>query len=138
MSVEPNNGTKAIPSNPEKPLISVGTGFAAVINPLTSGEASKGTGYETLVKPGSSTQNATSSSATNASNATGASNATSAGGPSVTLSIPSRFNPSDLYQPVKLTVKKGDSVNVGNDDNAPQTAAPASACNTTPKLKSFT
>src|SRR6478609_8407065 len=55
--VETNNGTKAIPSNPEKPLISGGTGFATVIHPLTSGEASKGTGYETLVKPGSPTQN---------------------------------------------------------------------------------
>ena len=122
--VEQNNGTKSVPSNPEKPLISGGTGFATVINPLTSGEASKGTGYETLVKPGSPTQNATSSSATNASNATGASNATNAGGPSVTLSIPSgastQGNPS--YQPAKLTVKKGDSVNVVNDDNAPHTA----------------
>ena len=124
--VEQNNGTKAVPSNPEKPLISGGTGFATVINPLTSGggEASKGTGYETLVKPGSPTQNATSPSATNASNATGASNATNAGGPSVTLSIPSgastQGNPS--YEPAKLTVKKGDSVNVVNDDSAPHTA----------------
>ena len=74
------------------------------------GEASKGTGYETLVKPGSPTQNATSSSATtNASNATGASNASNAGGPSVTLSIPSgastQGNPS--YRASKIDREEG-------------------------------
>jgi len=124
--VEENNGTKVVPSNPEKPLISGGTGFATVISPLKSGggEASKGTGYETLVKPGSPTQNASSSAATNSSNATGISNATSAGGPSVTLTIPSgastQGNPS--YEPAKLSVKKGDSISVVNNDNAPHTA----------------
>ncbi len=44
--------------------------------------------------------------------------------PAVYLSIPSgastQGNPS--YQPVKLTVKKGDAVTVVNDDNAPHTA----------------
>ena len=32
--VEQNNGTTSVPSNPEKPLISGGTGFATVISPL--------------------------------------------------------------------------------------------------------
>ena len=124
--VEQNNGTTSVPSNPEKPLLSAGTGGATIANPLTSGggEVSRGTGFETLVKPGSPTQNATPSSATNASDATGASNATSAGGPSVTLTIPAGAatpgNPA--YQPAKLSVKKGDSVNVVNEDNAPHTA----------------
>jgi plastocyanin len=127
--IEQNNETTSVPSDPEKPLLSSGSGAAVVVNPLTSGagEVSRGTGTETLVRPGTAAQNATTpaSSATNASGAAGGSNATGAGGgPSVTLSIPAGAatpgNPP--YAPETLTVKKGDAINVVNDDNAPHTA----------------
>jgi len=61
---------------------------------------------------------------TQAASSGGGSGAQTAAPPAGTISIPSgastQGNPS--YMPVKLTVKKGDSVTVVNDDNAPHTA----------------
>ena len=131
--VEPNEGTAPVTMNGtvqqqnEAPTISSGTGTAGVIAPGGTGEVTQGTGTARLVDPGPLTQNTTTTlaPAANATNATGTANATDpAAAAGATLSIPAGAatpgNPA--YDPAELSAKKGDVVNVVNNDNAPHTA----------------
>jgi cytochrome c oxidase subunit 2 len=131
--VEPNDGSLPVATNgtaqqgaAESPLTS-GTGTAGITAPGITGEVSQGTGTARLVEPGPLAQNTTTPPApagNNATNATGTANATSSAAAGVTLSIPSGAatpgNPA--YDPAELSVKKGDVVNVVNNDNAIHTA----------------
>jgi len=127
--VEPGNGTTAsIPAlnnGAQPPSVSTGTGFETVIKPGSNATVTTGTGFERVIKPSEVNPNASNTSAgpsstTNATNSTSA----AAGGPTVSLSIPTgastEGNPS--YAPATLTVKKGDIITVKNDDTAPHTA----------------
>jgi cytochrome c oxidase subunit 2 len=125
--VEPFNGTApAAASNAggEGAQLSRGTGYVSVIKPGSNASVSQGVGYERLVKPPElgqqSKSNASSAAAGGGGNGTAAAGG---GGPSVALSIPSgasvEGNPS--YSPDKLTAKKGDTITVTNNDNAVHT-----------------
>ncbi len=125
--VEPNEGAGPLPMNgtvqqaPESPLTS-GSGTAGIVDPGVTGEVSTGSGTARLVEPGPLEQNATNAAAgANATNATGSA---AAAAPGATLSIPAGAatpgNPA--YTPAELSVKKGDTVNVVNNDNAIHTA----------------
>jgi cytochrome c oxidase subunit II len=126
--VEPGNGTTAaIPAlnnGAQPPSVSTGTGFETVIKPGSNATVTTGTGFERVIKPSEPNPNASNTSA-GPSSATNSTNSTSSavGGPSVALSIPAgastEGNPS--YAPTTLTVKKGDIINVKNDDNAVHT-----------------
>src|SRR6476469_7006042 len=111
--VEPNvNGTGPVTASNaggEGGQVSRGTGFETIVKPGTNATVTQGTGFERVIKPAELGQNSSSSAA--------------AGGPSVALAIPSgasvEGNPS--YSPDKITAKKGDIITVTNNDNAVHT-----------------
>jgi cytochrome c oxidase subunit II len=125
--VEPGNGTtNAIPAlnnGAQPPSVSTGTGFETVIKPGSNATVTTGTGFERVIKPSEQIQNKSNTSAAGPSSTTN-STSTAAGGPSVALSIPAgastEGNPA--YAPATLTAKKGDVITVTNTDTAPHTA----------------
>src|SRR3954449_9052808 len=130
--VEPNNGTGPITASNaggEGGQVSRGTGFETIVKPGTNNTVTQGTGFERVIKPAelgqnsSSSTNASSSSAAAGGGGGGGNGTAAAGGPSVALSIPSgasvEGNPS--YSPDKITAKKGDVITVTNNDNAVHT-----------------
>jgi len=121
--IEPNNAPAAAPGgegSEKTSPITTGTGFEGVIKPGSNATVTQGTGVERVIKPAELKPEKSSapSKTTNATSTTGV-----AGGPTVALSIPAgastQGNPS--YDPVKLTVKKGDVITVTNKDTAPHT-----------------
>ena len=122
--VEPNEGTAPVAMNGtvqqqnEAPTLSTGTGTAAVIAPGGTGEVTQGTGTARLVDPGPLTQNTTTTPAPDA-NATDAAAAT---GPTISIPVGAATPGNPAYVPPDLSVKKGETVTVVNDDNAPHTA----------------
>jgi cytochrome c oxidase subunit 2 len=123
--VEPNDGSGPVPTNgtaqqqSEAPTVSGGTGTAAVTGPGGTGNVSQGTGTERLIAPGPLGQKAaTSAPSTNASNST----SPAASGPTLTIPAGAATPGNPPYTPTELSVKKGDVVNVVNNDNAPHTA----------------
>jgi cytochrome c oxidase subunit 2 len=139
--IEPNNNTTSTSTSSATgagsqqtiPPITTGTGFEGVIKPGSNATVTQGTGVERVIKPADVTQKASSGSSNTTSGAS-TSGSAAPGGPSVALSIPSgastQGNPS--YDPVTLSVKKGDIVTVTNNDNAPHTVTSGSSA-TDPK-----
>jgi cytochrome c oxidase subunit 2 len=130
--VEPNvNGTGPLTASNaggEGGQISRGTGFETIVKPGTNATVTQGTGFERVIKPGELGQNSSSSSNASSSAAAGGgggggNGTAAAGGPSVALAIPSgasvEGNPA--YSPDKITAKKGDTITVTNNDNAVHT-----------------
>src|SRR6476646_1121711 len=135
--VEPNvNGTGPVTASNaggEGGQVSRGTGFETIVKPGTNATVTQGTGYERVIKPAELGQNSSSPTAAggngtaaeggNGTAAAGGHGTEAAGGPSVALAIPSgasvEGNPS--YSPDKITAKKGDTITVTNNDNAPHT-----------------
>jgi cytochrome c oxidase subunit 2 len=125
--VEPNNGTGPVPSNgtqsqgTEGAGISSGTGTASITAPLGTGEVTQGTGTQRLVAPGPLGQNSTNT--TTSANTTGTTNATgaAASGPKLSIPVGAQTQGNPAYDPAEMTAKKGDVINVVNDDTAVHT-----------------
>ncbi len=118
--VEPNTA----PSTAKAPQgVSLAGGFTRVTSPEVQGNVSQGTGFLTLVNPGPLGQNNTAGSANTSSSTAGTNASASVKGPTVALKIAqgasTQGNPN--YMPATLTVKKGDTVIVTNDDTVPHT-----------------
>ena len=126
--VEPNNATtpstgSSSTSGAQQPMISTGTGFERVIKPGSNATVSTGTGFERVIKPANLTSPSSSGTSGSSSSATNSSSSSAATATGPSLKIPAgastQGNPS--YDPVTLTVKKGDVITVTNNDNVPHT-----------------